>query len=66
MCAAAPQSPSETHPIAQAYGATVLVLFFAGYFGAQAFGVWDNKISDGEYVQRIQENQIDSYGHPGM
>jgi len=44
----------------------VLVLFFAGYFGARAFGVWDNKISDSEYVQRIQENRIDPYGHPGM
>lgn len=41
-------------------------LFFAGYFGARAFGVWDNKISDGEYVRRIQKNQIDPYGHPGM
>jgi hypothetical protein len=50
----------------QAYGAAVLVLFFAGYFGARAFGVWDNKISDGEYVLRIQENRIDPYGHPGM
>ncbi len=39
---------------------------FAGYFGARAFGVWDNRISDGEYVQRIQENRIDPYGHPGM
>jgi polyferredoxin len=50
----------------QAYAAAVLVLFFAGYFGARAFGVWDNKISDGEYVLRIQENRIDPYGHPGM
>jgi polyferredoxin len=50
----------------QAYAAAVLVLFFAGYFGARAFGVWDNKISDTEYVLRIQENHIDPYGHPGM
>ncbi|PYQ67630.1 MAG: 4Fe-4S binding protein, partial [Acidobacteria bacterium] len=50
----------------QAYAAAVLVLFFAGYFGARAFGVWDNKISDTEYVQRIQENRVDPYGHPGI
>lgn len=50
----------------QAYGAAVLVLFFAGYFGARAFGVWNNRISDTEYVQRIQENQRDPASHPGM
>lgn len=36
------------------------------FFGARAFGVWDNRISDTEYVQRIQENQRDPASHPGM
>ena len=50
----------------RAYAAAVLVLFLAGYFGARACGVWDNHISDAEYVLRIQENRIEPYGHPGM
>ena len=45
---------------------TVLLLFFAGYFGARAFGVWNNQIGDGEYVQRIQEYRHFPYTHPGM
>ena len=50
----------------QAYGAAVLILFFAGYFGARAFGHWDNRISGAEYVLRIQENRSFPFGHPGM
>ncbi|MFY9826333.1 MAG: 4Fe-4S binding protein [Thermoanaerobaculia bacterium] len=50
----------------QAYAAAVLILFFAGYFGARAFGHWENRISDAEYVLRIQENRIEPFGHPGM
>jgi len=50
----------------QAYGAAVLILFFAGYFGARAFGHWDNRISEAEYVLRIQENRSFPFGHPGM
>jgi ferredoxin len=51
---------------APAYAAAVLVLFFAGYFGARACGLWNNQISDAEYVQRIQEDRAAPYGHPGM
>ena len=50
----------------KAYTAAVLLLFFAGYFGARAFGVWNNRIGDGEYVQRIQEDRHFPYTHPGM
>jgi polyferredoxin len=50
----------------RAYAAAVLVLFFAGYFGARAFGLWENGISDAEYVQRIQEDRAAPYVHPGM
>jgi polyferredoxin len=50
----------------RAYAAAVLLLFFAGYFGARALGAWDNGISDTEYVHRIQEDRAAPYGHPGM
>lgn len=50
----------------RAYAAAVLILFFAGYFGARTFGLWENGISDQEYVQRIQEDRTEPYGHPGM
>lgn len=49
----------------RAYAAALLILFFAGYFGARAFGHWENGISDREYVQRIQEDRVNPYGHPG-
>jgi polyferredoxin len=48
----------------QAYAAAVLLLFFAGYFGARAFGLWSNGITDREYVERIQEDARASYVHP--
>jgi polyferredoxin len=47
-----------------AYATAVLLLFFTGYFGARAFGLWDNRISDREYVERIQEDARASYIHP--
>ncbi len=50
----------------RAYAAAVLVLFFTGYFGARTFGLWENAMSDAEYVQRIREGRTAPYGHPGM
>lgn len=50
----------------QAYAAAVLLLFFTGYFGARAFGLWENAMSDAEYVERIREDRRAPYGHPGM
>ena len=47
------------------YAVAVLLLFFAGYFGARAFGLWDNAISDQEYVERIQQDGSVPYAHPG-
>jgi len=49
----------------RAYAAALLILFFAGYFGARTFGLWENGITDREYVQRIQEDRVNPYGHPG-
>jgi len=48
-----------------AYGASVVALFLAGYVGARTLGAWQNDISDGEYVQRIQDIRGPEYGHPG-
>jgi polyferredoxin len=47
-----------------AYAAAVLLLFLTGYFGARAFGLWNNGISDREYVERIQEDARAGYVHP--
>jgi ferredoxin len=49
-----------------AYGAAVVGLFLAGYVGARAAGIWENAISDAEYVERIQNIRSNEYGHPGM
>ena len=49
-----------------AYGAAVLGLFLAGYVGARATGIWENAITDAEYVERIQNIRSNEYGHPGM
>ena len=49
-----------------AYGAAVVGLFLAGYVGARASGLWENTISDAEYVERIQNIRSNEYGHPGM
>ncbi|MFL6195188.1 MAG: 4Fe-4S binding protein [Thermoanaerobaculia bacterium] len=59
------QAPKRTLTV-KAYAAAVLLLFFASYFGARAFGLWENGIPDTEYVQRIQEDRTAPYGHPGM
>jgi polyferredoxin len=48
------------------YAVAVLLLFFAGYFGARAFGLWENRIGDAEYVERIQQDGSVPYVHPGM
>jgi polyferredoxin len=48
----------------RAYAAAVLLLFLGGYCGARAFGLWENGISDREYVQRIQEDARMGYVHP--
>ncbi|MBW7932686.1 MAG: 4Fe-4S binding protein [Gemmatimonadaceae bacterium] len=49
-----------------AYAAAVMVLFFASYVGARATGTWHSKVSDQEYVERIQNINSGEYGHPGM
>lgn len=48
------------------FAAAVLLLFLAGYAGARAFGLWDNGISDGEYVLEIQQDASVPFAHPGM
>jgi polyferredoxin len=48
-----------------AYGVSVLAFFLAGYLGARTLGLWDNGISDVEYVQHIQDIPGPEYGHPG-
>ncbi len=49
-----------------AYAAAIVALFLTGYVGARAAGVWQNGMSDVEYVQRIQDIRSTRYGHPGM
>jgi polyferredoxin len=49
-----------------AYAASVLALFLAGYAGARTMGLWENRITDAEYVERIQNIRSPAYGHPGM
>lgn len=48
-----------------AFAAAVVALFVGGYFGARVAGAWDNAISDHEYVDRIQNLDDPTYGHPG-
>ena len=47
------------------YAAAILMLFVIGYSAARLTGQWANDISDEEYVQRIQNMDDPSYGHPG-
>jgi len=47
------------------FAAALLVLFLGGYVAARAAGLWDNGISDQEYVTRIQRIDQEEYGHPG-
>jgi hypothetical protein len=44
----------------------VLLLFFGGYLGARATGLWHNALPDREYVERVQQMEGPGYGHPGM
>ncbi len=52
-------------PVA-AYAGAILALFFAGYLGARAAGLWRNGISDAEYVQRLRYDAVELYQHPGL
>jgi polyferredoxin len=49
-----------------AYAAAVAMIFLASYIGARATGIWNNQITDREYVERIQNMNSGEYGHPGM
>ena len=49
-----------------AYAAAVVGLFLAAYVGARATGTWESKLTDREYVERIQNIGSSEYGHPGM
>ena len=49
-----------------AYGAAILVLFFAGYLGARAAGSWRNGITDAEYRYRLSTEAVELYTHPGL
>jgi NAD-dependent dihydropyrimidine dehydrogenase PreA subunit len=48
------------------YAFAVVALFAAGYAGARVAGVWDNRMSDAEYVEHIRGIRSAEYGHPGM
>ncbi len=52
-------------PVA-AYAGAILALFFAGYLGARAAGLWHNSIPDAEYAQRLRHDQVELYTHPGL
>lgn len=47
------------------FAAVVVLLFFGGYVSARVAGVWDNEITDREYVERVQNIDGPEYGHPG-
>lgn len=49
-----------------AFAAAVVLLFLGGYASARVAGLWDNAISDEEYVHRIETMGGPGYGHPGM
>ncbi len=49
-----------------AYAGAILALFFAGYLGARAAGLWHNSISDAEYVHRLRYDAVELYTHPGL
>jgi hypothetical protein len=49
-----------------AYAAAVLALFLAGYVGARAAGTWHNGIAEQEYVQRLSQEAVELYAHPGL
>lgn len=46
-------------------GVAVVVLFAGGVLVARSTGNWQNSITDAEYVERVQNIDDPSYGHPG-
>ena len=48
-----------------AFAGAVLGFFLVGYLGARTAGLWENQISDREYVERLQNLHSPIYGHPG-
>jgi len=47
------------------FAAAVSLLFVLLYLGARSAGLWDNHISDREYIQRVQELKTGPYSHTG-
>ena len=43
----------------------VVVLFSGGVMVAKTAGLWDNAMSDTEYVERVRKLESPGYGHPG-
>lgn len=56
--------PRRVSPLS--YAAAILLFFVAGYSGARATGIWQNSITDAEYVERIRDIDSGEYGHPGI
>jgi len=50
---------------ATVYALAVVVLFLVGYSSARMADVWQNQISDTEYIERITHIDDPAYGHPG-
>lgn len=48
-----------------AYAAAIVALFLTGYAGARAAGIWQNGMSDTQYVEHIRAIDSAAYGHPG-
>jgi polyferredoxin len=48
------------------FATAVLLLFLGGYVGARVSGLWQNSITDQEYIYRIETMDGPGYGHPGM
>ena len=48
------------------FAAAVVLLFMGGYAAARIGGLWENQISDQEYIHRIETMNGPGYGHPGM
>jgi polyferredoxin len=47
------------------FAMAVVLLFVGGYLSARVGGLWDNHITDAEYVHRVQNLHGPEYGHPG-
>jgi len=48
-----------------AFAGMVMGLFMFGYLGARTMGLWENKIEDREYIERLQNIRSGAYAHPG-